>query len=196
MDLRRRERCIVMKKYGALFLALCLILCVLLAGCGKGKTSSAASDEESSDSESSTALVAPTATPVRTAKAARVTADDLRVRSQPSTDGEILGFVNTGDRLPLLVETPSGGWYQVEFEGQPAYISAEFSSVIDVSVEEYNRLRSNSSSASSAASSAAESSAASSSAESSAQSSTESSSSASSAASSSSSVSSSDEDGE
>ena len=51
----------------------------------------------------------------------------LNVRSQPSTQGEILGYLENGDMMPLQSE--SGDWYQIEIdEGLSGWISKKFSS--------------------------------------------------------------------
>ena len=85
---------------------------------------------------------APTPVPVQMAKAVKVNATDgLNIRSQASTDSEILGLADNGDMLPLLVEEEKDGWYQIEYQGKPAYVSAEYATVQEVTLEEYNQLR-------------------------------------------------------
>ncbi|MCH7500494.1 MAG: SH3 domain-containing protein, partial [Nitrospinae bacterium] len=55
----------------------------------------------------------------------------LRVRAAPSSQGEVLGSLQSGDMRPLLEEL--GDWYQVEFQdGQSGWVSQKFSSKIDV----------------------------------------------------------------
>ena len=55
----------------------------------------------------------------------------LRVRAAPSSQGEVLGSLQSGDMRPLLEEL--GDWYQVEFQdGQSGWVSRKFSSKIDV----------------------------------------------------------------
>lgn len=136
-----------MKKWAMTIASLCVTAC-LLAGCG---------GEESGGSSSSTLPAAtlpaatPTAVPVQTAKAVKVTATDgLNIRSEASTSGEILGLADNGELLPLLVEEEKDGWYQIEYEGKPAFVSAEYAQVQEVTLEEYNRLRGAASSSSSA----------------------------------------------
>lgn len=144
-----------MKRLLCLVSALCLTALVL-SGCGDKK----------GESSSSTPSLAPTVTPVssapeQTAKALRIKADSgLNVRASASTDGEVLGVAEEGEMLALLVEDPKDGWYQVQYEGKSAYVSAEFAEVKEVTLEEYNRLKnggepSSSSSASSESSSEA-----------------------------------------
>ncbi len=61
------------------------------------------------------------------AKALRVTADSgLNVRKEASTDSEILGLAENGSRLALLLEDAQNGWYQVQYEGQAADVSADY----------------------------------------------------------------------
>ncbi len=130
-----------MKRSLCLAIALCL-LAVLFCGCGdkkddKGKDTSG---PVSSAPVVSKAPVSPA--PVQKAKAAKVNADGgLNIRSEPSTDSEILGLAEDGSLLPLLVETASDGWYQVEYDGKTAYIYAEYAEVQEITLEQYNKLK-------------------------------------------------------
>ncbi len=55
----------------------------------------------------------------------------LRVRSAPSSQGDVLGSLQSGEMRPLIEE--SGDWYQVEFlDGQSGWVSQKFSSKMDV----------------------------------------------------------------
>lgn len=132
------------KKWMALALALCLTM-PLLAACGEKEDGPAGSNTSSGVVGSvAPATLAPTATPpvAQTAKAVKVKADDgLNVRAEASTDGEVLGLAGNGDLLALLIEDEKNGWYQVSYEGKTAYVSAEYVSVQEVSLEEYNRLK-------------------------------------------------------
>ncbi len=129
-----------MKRIACFALALCLTA-GLFSGCGKKEEEKTA--ESSSPASSVTAsTVSVSATPASVAKAVKVKADaGLNIRSQPSTDGEILGLAENGSMLPLLVGTPNNGWYEVEYQGKSAYVSAEYVEVQDVTLEEYNRLK-------------------------------------------------------
>ncbi len=50
----------------------------------------------------------------------------LNVRSQPSTQGEILGYLENGDMMPFMSE--SGDWYQIEIEeGLTGWVSKSYS---------------------------------------------------------------------
>ncbi len=130
-----------MKKWLCCALALCLVA-GLLCGCGKKDKDSAGDNSGSSALSSAAPTTAPTPTPAPKAKAAKIQADGgLNIRAEASTDGEILGLAENGSMLPLLVENPSGGWYQVEYQGKTAYISAEYASIVEVSLEEYNQLK-------------------------------------------------------
>ena len=127
-----------MKKLVCLLLAAC-VAALALAGCG--------GDKEEKENSSSLSEIPAAATPSPTpepqkAKALRVTADSgLNVRAEASTDSEILGLADSGSRLALLVEEPKDGWYQIQYKGQTAYVSAEYAEVVEVSLEEYNQLR-------------------------------------------------------
>lgn len=140
--LRRRESGVFMKRSFCLILAL-LLTAALLAGCGNDKKGSSPSSQVSS----AVPTVTPTAAPVQKAKAVLIKADSgLNVRGSASTDGEILGLADNGSKLALLVEDEKDGWYQVQYEGKSAYVSAEYVEVVEVTLEEYNRLKSGASS--------------------------------------------------
>ena len=132
-----------MKKLVYLALALCVMVAAF-SGCG-GKSDDGGN---SSAVSSPPATVTPTPTPEsQTAKALRVTADSgLNIRAEASTDGEILGLAENGQRLALMLEDPQNGWYQVQYNGQTAFVSADYAEVVEVTLEEYNQLRDTSSS--------------------------------------------------
>ena len=48
-------------------------------------------------------------------------------------------------RLALMLEDPQNGWYQVQYNGQTAFVSADYAEVVEVTLEEYNQLRGTSS---------------------------------------------------
>ncbi len=128
-----------MKRIVCLALALCLAA-GMLCGCGKKEEKESSSSQAASSAAASPAPVS--SAPVQMAKAVKVDADGgLNIRSQPSTDGEILGLAEDGSMLPLLVEKPSDGWYQVEYQGKTAYVSAEYAEAQDVTLEQYNKLK-------------------------------------------------------
>ena len=127
-----------MKKWFKLLAAVGLAA-LTLAGCGNGK-------DESSDPQAGASPTPPvvqaTPQPEQKAKAVKVNAPDgLNIRSKASTDSEILGLAEDGSLLPLLLEEEQDGWYQVEYEGSPAYVSAEFAQVQEITMTEYNALR-------------------------------------------------------
>ena len=128
-----------MKKLVCFTLALCL-MAMLFAGCGGGGEGD---NSSSSVVSGQPATTTPTPTPApQTAKALRVTADSgLNVRAEASTDSEILGLAENGERLALMLEDPQNGLYQIQYEGQTAYVSADYAEVIEVTLEEYNQLR-------------------------------------------------------
>ena len=127
-----------MKKWFKLLAAVGLAA-LTLAGCGNGK-------DESSDPQAGASPTPPvvqaTPQPEQKAKAVKVNAPDgLNIRSKASTDSDILGLAEDGSLLPLLLEEEQDGWYQVEYEGSPAYVSAEFAQVQEITMTEYNALR-------------------------------------------------------
>jgi serine/threonine-protein kinase len=77
------------------------------------------------------AIATDTATPTRTATPSEtptpyavVTNEVVNVRAGPGTVYDILGQVRQGDRLPLLARTASGDWWQVDYDGQHAWVAA------------------------------------------------------------------------
>lgn len=130
-----------MKKWMCLVLGLCMMV-TMLAACGEDddKTSSLAST--ASNSSAVTPVITPSPTPEQTAKAVKVKATDgLNIRSKGSTSGDILGLAEDGSKLALLVEDKQDGWYQVSYKGKAAYVSAEYVDVVEVSLDEYNKLK-------------------------------------------------------
>ncbi|MCI9553130.1 MAG: SH3 domain-containing protein [Acutalibacter sp.] len=118
-------------------LAGCMLACSL-AACGGNEEESSSN---SSGLSSSSSFVTPSPTPAPAAKAVKITGDVVNVRKSGSTDAEILAEVEEGDKLALLIETPQNGWYQVSYKGSPAYISADYAQVVDVTMEQYNQLK-------------------------------------------------------
>ena len=54
----------------------------------------------------------------------------LNVRAEPSTQGEILGYLENGDMMPFMSE--SGDWYQIEIEeGLSGWVSKKYSTLHD-----------------------------------------------------------------
>lgn len=55
-----------------------------------------------------------------------VTSSKLNVRKTASTSGHVLGTFYKGDIVSLVSKTPSNGWYQAWFDGQYAFVYAEY----------------------------------------------------------------------
>lgn len=127
-----------MKKLVCILLAACLMTAAL-AGCGGKKDDETSSAPAPSPQVSSAVSVPEVA---ETAKALRVTADSgLNIRAEASTEGEVLGLAENGQRLALMMEDAQNGWYQIQYEGKTAYVSAEYAEVVEVTMDEYNQLR-------------------------------------------------------
>lgn len=127
-----------MKRCLSLALAVCL-LAAGLWGCGKKDEKK---DTPSVPASSAASLPTATPAPVQLKKAVRVKADDgLNIRSEPSTDADILGLAEYNSMLPLRKDTETDGWYEIEYEGKAAYVSAEYADVRNVTLTEYNKLR-------------------------------------------------------
>jgi len=130
-----------MKKWMCLLLALCVTVTVL-ASCGEDDEKDSSSSSSAGTSSLAPVPVSPSPTPAQTAKAVKVKADDgLNVRSKASTEGESYGLAKNGSKLALLVEDEQDGWYQVSYNGKTAYVSAEFVDVVEVTLDEYNKLK-------------------------------------------------------
>lgn len=56
-----------------------------------------------------------------------VTGDILRLRSEPSTSAEIVGYAYEGEKVAVL--EMADGWYSVYYDGLSGYMSADFLSV-------------------------------------------------------------------
>jgi uncharacterized protein YgiM (DUF1202 family) len=57
----------------------------------------------------------------------------LNVRAKPSTQGEIMGYLEDGDMMPFVSD--SGDWYQIEIdEGQSGWISKKYSTLKETTV--------------------------------------------------------------
>lgn len=52
----------------------------------------------------------------------------LRVRDRASSGGQELGFAEVGEKYPYLEEEKSG-WYKIEFEGEDAWVSAQYAKI-------------------------------------------------------------------
>lgn len=134
-----RKKTIGFRRSLAALLAGCVLACSL-AACGEDDDSGSSSNVSSGSDMAAT--ISPSPTPQRTAKAAKVTGDTVNVRKTSSTDSDdnILGMVEEGDMLALLTDTAQDGWYQIQYQGSPAYISADFVTVVDITIEMYNQL--------------------------------------------------------
>lgn len=60
-------------------------------------------------------------------KLATVSADGLKVRKTPSLEGEVVNLVAYGEELEVVEELD--GWVKIRYDGEDAYVSAEFVTV-------------------------------------------------------------------
>ncbi len=117
-----------------------LCLAALLAGCG-GKKDKDKGSSSLASSSSSTPSSVETPTPEPKVWVATVQADGgLNIRSGPSTDADILGLAEDGSTLILQRETATDGWFQIEYEGETAYVSAEFAQAKQITMTEYTSI--------------------------------------------------------
>lgn len=74
--------------------------------------------------------VEPTATPVPVEKVKVATINDiddsLNVRSEASTDSEILGTAEAGEVFEVVAQDDTSEWVEISYFGQNAYVFAEF----------------------------------------------------------------------
>ncbi len=54
----------------------------------------------------------------------------LRVRKDASATSDELGKANVGEKLPYLGVTTDTGWFKVQFEGQPGYVSGQYITLV------------------------------------------------------------------
>ncbi len=50
----------------------------------------------------------------------------VNVRSGPSTSTEVLGQLNTGDKISVIGKTADNAWYKVNYNSKTAYVSADY----------------------------------------------------------------------
>ena len=60
---------------------------------------------------------------------ATILTDTLRVRREAAADSSVVGLVGMGEKLNALSADEVNGFIEVEFEGETAYVSGEFTSV-------------------------------------------------------------------
>lgn len=58
-----------------------------------------------------------------------ITTANVKFRSGPGTDYEVIGYINKDVEVVLLEEVH--GWYKVSYNGQEGYISADYSSKVE-----------------------------------------------------------------
>lgn len=68
-----------------------------------------------------------------------VTVQNLNVRSEPSTDSEILGKLSEGDKVKIIEE--DNGWSKISFESGTAWISSEYIDKNTAGKEKGNKAR-------------------------------------------------------
>ncbi|MCD7904900.1 MAG: SH3 domain-containing protein [Clostridiales bacterium] len=57
---------------------------------------------------------------------ASVTDHAVNVRSGPSTGNEVIGQLDAGECVTVKGKSPDGYWYRIEYNGQQAYVSADY----------------------------------------------------------------------
>ena len=129
---RRNNRSETAKRMILAATAALLVLCT--AACGKADKED--NKPDASVPETSVSEVQDTGTPepevitVKTAVVGDITGT-LNIRSAPNTDCEILGSAVAGDAFEVLAENVQPGWHEVTYQGSKAYVSAEFTKVIE-----------------------------------------------------------------
>jgi len=59
----------------------------------------------------------------------RIVGGSCYIRNAPNTDGKKLGVAHNGDTLPFGGEISDGGWPQVKYQGQDAWVSGKYSQI-------------------------------------------------------------------
>lgn len=117
----KRSTCYKNTLKKALTAALCIAVMLCTSACGGGNGKAEASPSPSAE---------PTATPAPTVKVKVATVnnidDSLNVRSEASTDSEILGTAEAGDEFEVVAQDDTSEWVEISYFGQNAYVFAEF----------------------------------------------------------------------
>ena len=91
------------------------------AACGNGSAKAEPSPSPSAE---------PTATPIPVEKVKVAIINDiddsLNVRSEASTDSEILGTAEAGEAFEVVAQDDTSEWVEISYFGQNAYVFAEF----------------------------------------------------------------------
>ncbi len=75
------------------------------------------------DQPTATPTTAPTATPAPTNPQVTLT-QVVNIRGGPGTNYNVVGSGNAGQTFPVTGKNPAGDWWQITFNGQPAWIYA------------------------------------------------------------------------
>lgn len=120
-----------MKKITYLFLALCVSL--TMVACSNSSEDSSSSSEVSESSEIASGTMVEAGRDV-SVSVLRVTGEGVNIRSGASTDSEILTQASQNTYFTILSEGDT--WNKIEYDGQEAYIHADYSTIEKYSAEE------------------------------------------------------------
>ena len=113
------------RKYSRFF-ALIFIIPFFLTGCLKVASTQPVQSQAQTMAQTQAIVQPPlTAVPAPKPVVGIVSTGKANLRSEPSTDSEILGQALQGDQLVILKADHTIDWHQVEFNGQPAFIHAD-----------------------------------------------------------------------
>ena len=130
-----------MKKFLAIFLALIMILSISLVACDKTENTDEPAEEDEfvckkdkdttdvqDDTDDEGTDTSKGGTPssawVEETGTAYIRANEVNVRKQKSTSSNSIGALNLGDSISYTGY--NGSWYEVTYEGEKAYVSADF----------------------------------------------------------------------
>lgn len=126
-----------MKKILAIFLALITIMSVALVACSNDKTTTSGSNDDVDDTDDEFVAQKGTDTEDETddsdnkktgydavSYTVYVMGNNVRVRADDSTSGEVLGNANIGDSF--VATATDGDWYKITYNNGEAYISADY----------------------------------------------------------------------
>ena len=55
---------------------------------------------------------------------------NVNIRTQPNTQGEILGVLKKGGQLPYAGETSADGWFKVDYNGKQGWVSGKYARLV------------------------------------------------------------------
>ncbi len=122
---------------------ICLVLCLVLSGCGKKEKGKA--DESLLVTASPNPTPTPTPSeppPVNTPEAPKTqligtvvdVTNGVNIRSGPSTESDVLFIAELGTQFKVLKAFYTSEWHKIEYEDGVAYVNANYLEITEVPV--------------------------------------------------------------